>query len=76
VVEGCVIERWIGAALGAVGVLGGEENVRMPRLPLEKPPPGRALASAVSNTNAAAIATNAVSQRKRNMALSPGQIAT
>src|SRR5438874_1961763 len=41
VVEGCVIERWIGAALGAVGVLGGAENVRIPRLPLEKPPPGR-----------------------------------
>src|SRR6476620_12017730 len=25
VVEGCVIERWIGAAVGAVEVLGGEE---------------------------------------------------
>jgi hypothetical protein len=62
-VEGCVIERWIGAVVGAVGVLGGAENVRMPRLPLEKPPPGRALASAASNMNAAAIARNAVNQR-------------
>jgi hypothetical protein len=39
--ERCVIERWIGAAVGAVGVLGGTENVRIPRLPLEKPPPTR-----------------------------------
>ena len=41
---GCVIERWIGAAvLGAVRVAGGAENVRVPRLPPEKPPPARAL---------------------------------
>src|SRR5215472_12083676 len=35
--EGCVIERWIGAAVGAVAVLGGAEYVRVPRLPAEKP---------------------------------------
>ena len=38
-----VTERWIGAAVfGAVRVAGGAENVREPRLPPEKPPPGRA----------------------------------
>src|SRR6185312_1316544 len=66
--KGCVIERWIGAAEGAVGVLGGAEYVRMPRLPAEKPPPALAWTSAVNNRNAAAIATNAVSKRRRNMA--------
>ena len=64
---GCVIEFWMGAAVGEVGVLGGAENVRIPRLPPEKPPPARACASAVTNTNAAAIAASAISQRWRNM---------
>jgi hypothetical protein len=65
--SGCVVEFWSGAAVGAVGVLGGAEYVRIPRLPLEKPPPTRACASAVTNTNTAAITANAVSQRRRNM---------
>jgi hypothetical protein len=34
--EGCVIERWIGAAVGAVGVFGKAENVRISLLPLER----------------------------------------
>src|ERR1700730_11292924 len=72
---GCVIEFWIGAAVGAVGVLGGAENVRIPRLPPENPPPARACASAVISRKTAAIAINAVTQWGRNMTLSPGQIA-
>src|SRR5262249_5186390 len=69
---GCVIDLWIGAAVGAVGVLGGAENVRIPRLPPEKPPPARACASAVTNTMAAAIAINPLSQRGRNMTIVSG----
>src|SRR6516162_1576080 len=46
----------MGAAVGAVGVAGGAENVRMPRLPPENPPPTRACASAETKTNAVAIA--------------------
>ena len=41
----------MGAAVGAVGVAGGAENVRMPRLPPEKPPPTRACASEETKTN-------------------------
>jgi hypothetical protein len=70
---GCVIEFWMGAAVGAVGVLGGAEYVRIPRLPPEKPPPARACASAVINTNAAAITASAISQRWQNMTFIPGQ---
>jgi hypothetical protein len=74
--EGCVIERWIGAAVGAVAVLGGAENVRIPRLPLEKPPPTRASASAVTKTIAVASAASVTNQWKRDIArLSPGKIA-
>jgi hypothetical protein len=64
---GCVIERSIGAAVGAVGVAGGAENVRVPRLPPEKPPPTRACASAETKTNAVAIAPSVINQRLRNM---------
>jgi hypothetical protein len=64
---GCVIEFWIGAAVGAVGVAGGAENVRIPRLPPEEPPPTRACASAVTSTSTAAIAVSAISQRWQNM---------
>jgi hypothetical protein len=39
----------IGAALGAVGVPGGAEYVRMPRLPAEKPPRGRTWPSTAHN---------------------------
>jgi hypothetical protein len=59
--RGCVIEFWIGAAVGAVGVAGGAENVRMPWLPPEKPPPARAFVSAVTSTSAAVIAASAIS---------------
>src|SRR5215470_2077066 len=72
--EGCVIERWIGAAVGAVAVLGGAEYVRVPRLPAEEPPRGRASASAVTKTNAAAITINAANQRGRNMAYLPDNL--
>ena len=57
----------MGAAVGAVGVAGGAENVRMPRLPPEKPPPTRACASAETKTNAVAIAPSVINQRLRNM---------
>jgi hypothetical protein len=66
---GCVIERSIGAVVGAVGVAGGAENVRMPRLPPEKPPPTRACASAETKINAVAIAPSAINQRLRNMTI-------
>jgi hypothetical protein len=66
---GCVIEFWIGAAVGAAGVAGGAEYVRIPRLPAEKPAPIRAWASAVTNTNTATIAASAIGQRRRNMIL-------
>jgi len=70
---GCVIVRWIGAALlGAVLVLGGAEKVRKPRLPPEKPPPARACASAATSTSAVAIAASAIRKRWRNMVSIPG----
>ena len=49
-------------------VLGGAENVRIPRLPLENPPPTRAWASAVTKTIAVATAINVVNQWKRDIA--------
>jgi hypothetical protein len=63
----------MGAAFGAVGVLGGAEYVRIPRLPAENQPPARACASAVTKRNAAAIAASPMSQRWRNMTFSPGK---
>jgi hypothetical protein len=61
---GGVIERSIGAAVvGAVRVGGGAENVRVPRLPPEKPPPTRAVASPATRMNAVAIAASAITQR-------------
>jgi hypothetical protein len=52
--------RSIGAAmLGAVRVVGGAENVMLPRLPMELPLPMRAsaMAGASRSTTAAAIAS-------------------
>ncbi|MGB7257417.1 MAG: hypothetical protein WBD48_05015 [Pseudolabrys sp.] len=67
---GCVIVRSTGeAALGAVRVAGGAENVRMPRLPPEKPPPARASASPAAKTSTAASMANANSDRRQIMAL-------
>jgi len=56
------------AAEGAVGVVGGAKNVRVPRLPPEKPPPTRACVSAETKTNAVAIAPR-INQRLRNMGI-------
>src|SRR6516164_5519498 len=65
---GCVIERVIGAAVpGAVRVVGGMENVRMPRLPKENPPPARACASPASKTTTVTIAPSAIKKRLRNI---------
>jgi hypothetical protein len=55
---GSVIVRSIGrAALGAVLVVGGAESVRLPRLPEDVLPPGRASANTGLNARAATAAT-------------------
>src|SRR5262245_39455990 len=64
---GCASERCIGvAAFGAVGVAGGAEKVRVPRLPPEDPPPARACASAAMSKHAI-IAAIAIEKRLRIM---------
>jgi hypothetical protein len=63
----------MGAAEGAVGVAGGAENVRVPRLPPEKPPPTRACASVETKINAIAIAPR-INQQLRNIGISCGVI--
>jgi hypothetical protein len=61
-VDGCVVERWIGAAVvGAVRVDGGAEKVRVPRLPKLPPRPTRASASVTRNASAVNSA-NAMAQ--------------
>jgi len=60
------------AALGAVEVLGGAENVRAPREPELIPPPIRASAAAIIITGKASVSTTAKgfrSPRKRCMNL-------
>ncbi len=59
--------RWNGEAeLGALGVDGGAENVRVPREPMLPPPPMRA--SADDATNASGIASDKASARILNEA--------
>src|SRR5690242_4958482 len=53
---GCVMDRSIGAARGAVLVAGGLEKVRDPRLPKLLPPPTRASAVVANELNAPSIA--------------------
>jgi hypothetical protein len=53
-----VMVRSIGdARLGAVRVIGGAENVMLPRLPIELPPPRRASAMAGASSRAATATT-------------------
>jgi hypothetical protein len=64
---GWVIERSIGAALGAVFVEGAELKVRLPRLPALLPPPTRASAKSTMSTDVAASASVSVLRRENRM---------
>ena len=62
---GCVCERWIGAALGAVFVDEGALKVFEPREPMPPPPPGRASATGAATASIAASAKTVAARVRR-----------
>jgi hypothetical protein len=60
--------------VGAVDVVGGAENVRLPRLPELKPPPTRASAALASMPIASTTANAAASLRTLNLIIKSSRI--